>query len=389
MARPADEWRVCLLLFFSITQSSFGRTTLKSNPNSLLAAYVVESERERERQCPSYSEVAGTAAEDNSLNFSLPDTDRAFFFDRNPQAKQSDHCGFYLGVKPCWAAETLCQICQIMQLPRHNLAGSVTIKWESRKWSQSPIFLPGLCRDPGVLANGELVVRRHSQQAGVRRGEILRDSEESFGGDRRAWGRLPSRAAGEARVKKSMNKSMKTSLAITWAISENPGTFRAQQLHYIPGMLRLTVKSNSTRPSIPIGRPESLVGIRLSATDSSSPLRLPDHCRGESCTRSTWETRSREGPWRRPRPREGQTCTISRSRYWGNLTITGPRLSARLSASLELRRNKHKWMNASSWKHVKPHRCIIIIHRPLSKTKTICHQAVCTRADGLTQCHLH
>ena len=75
------------MLFFSIMQSSFGRTTLKSNPNSLLAAYVVDYERERERQCPSYSEVAGTAAEDDSRNFSLPDSDRAYFFDRNPQAK--------------------------------------------------------------------------------------------------------------------------------------------------------------------------------------------------------------------------------------------------------------------------------------------------------------
>ena len=53
------------------------RMTLKSNPNSILAALF-----DYERQCPTYDEAA-----ENRPDSSSSHTDSAYFFDRNPQAK--------------------------------------------------------------------------------------------------------------------------------------------------------------------------------------------------------------------------------------------------------------------------------------------------------------
>ena len=56
------------------------RITLKSNPNSRLAALFAY-----ERQCPTYDEVAENRQDSIS---SQADADSAYFFDRNPQAKK-------------------------------------------------------------------------------------------------------------------------------------------------------------------------------------------------------------------------------------------------------------------------------------------------------------
>ena len=66
--------RVVILLLY--------RVTLKSNPNSRLAALFSYG---YERQCPTYDEVAENRQDSIS---SQADADTAYFFDRNPQAKK-------------------------------------------------------------------------------------------------------------------------------------------------------------------------------------------------------------------------------------------------------------------------------------------------------------
>ena len=67
--------RVVILLLY--------RVTLKSNPNSRLAALFAYGYDER--QCPTYDEVAENRQDSIS---SEADADSAYFFDRNPQAKK-------------------------------------------------------------------------------------------------------------------------------------------------------------------------------------------------------------------------------------------------------------------------------------------------------------
>ena len=66
-----------MCIFIVIVVLLLIRMTLKSNPNSILAAIT-----DHEIQCPTYDEVA-----ENHQDSSSSHADKAYFFDRNPQAK--------------------------------------------------------------------------------------------------------------------------------------------------------------------------------------------------------------------------------------------------------------------------------------------------------------